>query len=100
MKSIRITLALITVAAAGFAQAQEATPLPKQTHMSNLDRATVLAETRRALASNQIVWGNEGSEAFGTGATNGNRAAVLREAAAANKLSSADLLRDRLMYGM
>jgi hypothetical protein len=100
MRSIRTTLALVALAAAGFAQAQEATPLPMQPSMSTLDRAAVLAETRDALWANRIVWGNEGPEAFGRSMSQRTRAAVLAEAAAANRLSSADLLQSRLVNGM
>jgi hypothetical protein len=100
MKSIPTTLAFVALAAAGLAHAQEATPMPLQSSMSTLERAAVLAETRRALWSDQIAWGNEGSQSFGTTTSQRNRAAVLAEAAAASKLSSAELLKSRLNDGM
>jgi hypothetical protein len=100
MKSIRTTLALITFVAAGSAQAQEAMPMPLHSSMSTLDRAAVLAEARRALATDQLAWGNEASPSFGDTKSQRDRAAVREEAAAANKLSSAELARNRLDYGM
>jgi hypothetical protein len=99
MQTIRTLIALTAVAAAGFTQAQEATPLPAQGHLSTVERSAVMAETQRALAAGQLTRGNEGPDAFETVATHRDRADVRAEALAA-RLSPAELARQRLMWGM
>jgi hypothetical protein len=96
MHSIRIAIASITLAAAGLAQAQEVTTFAAST--SVLDRAAVLAETRRALAEDRLVWGTEGSEEVRIVASRLDRATVQREAG--KRMSSVELLQYHLTYGM
>ena len=98
MKSIRTTLALVSLAAAGFAQAQQVTPFPTGTSMQT--RAAVIAETRRAMAAGEHMWGNQGPNHFGAVRSTRDSAAVRAEAQAAVRLSPSEALHARLLNGV
>lgn len=101
MKSIRSIVALAVFAAAGIAQAQEATQFPTTDSIaSGKSRAEVVAETHRAMAAGQHEWGNEGPSAVAMFSPMRQRAEVRAEGAALSRLSPSAQLAQRLQFGV
>lgn len=101
MNSIRSIVALAVFAAAGVAQAQEASQFPTRDAIAaGKSRAEVVAETHRAMAAGQHVWGNQGPSAVAMFAPMRDRAAVAAEGAAIARLSPSAKLAYRLQFGV
>ncbi len=99
MNLIRTTLALATFAAAGLAQAQEATVFPQES-ASIKTRAAVIAEVRQAMADGRYMAGTEGPDAWKPVASTREREQIRAEAAAALRKSAMEQSRERQIVGM